>query len=177
MMRIDRIAAAAGLVAIGVLSGCSDRPAGLTDPDVARGSRAPAGPVVVEVGHPDRGTDYFPPGSHDASYHAQDRISPRTTVISPGATVEFRIAAGHNVAVYAPGVTPADIDLSTAAPIISGFPPILDDPGDRIARTAVNFGPTVSWSMTFDEPGLYLVICEVLPHFVSAKMYAWVRVG
>jgi hypothetical protein len=37
----------------------------------------------------------------------------------------------------------------------------------------------MSWTSpagTFDQPGTYLVICAIVPHFVEAKMYAWVVV-
>jgi hypothetical protein len=37
----------------------------------------------------------------------------------------------------------------------------------------------MSWTSpagTFDEPGKYLIVCTVVPHFTLAKMYAWVVV-
>ena len=86
-MHIDRIVAVTGLVVAGALTGCSEPTAGPTAAEAVQGPRSASGVVVVDVGRPGTGTDYFPPGSHDASYHAQDRIRPRTTVISPGTTV------------------------------------------------------------------------------------------
>lgn len=135
-------------------------------------------PVVVNVGRAEVGTDYFPPGSHDGSFHAQDAIRPRSTVIVPGTTVDFVIAAGHDLSIYEPGITPENIDASLLEPagVPFDFPPLINDPNGRLARVAPNFGPPLVWSYTFDEPGLYLVLCDVLPHFVEARMYAWIRV-
>jgi len=44
--------------------------------------------------------------------------------------------------------------------------------------------PTSRWTKkewttppgTFEEPGIYLVICTTLEHFEEAKMYGWVIV-
>lgn len=172
----------AGLLVLTAIS-CTDPPSEPEDAhtrDVSSELVQPAvtDPVRLAVGRPGVGTDYFPPGDHDGSFHAQDAIRPRTTVIRAGTTVEFIIAAGHDVSVYEPGVTPGDIDTSLleAAGAPFPFPPVINDPEGRLARAPVNFGPPVTWSWTFDEPGVYLVICDVLPHFVEARMYAWIRV-
>lgn len=163
---------------------CTDAtvaPEGISAPAFA--ARSPAHvqpePVVVKVGRDDVGTNFFPPGSHDGSYHAKDAIRPRSTVITPGTTVDFVIAAGHDLSVYEPGITPASIDVSLLEPagVPFEFPPLVNDPEGRLARSPLNFGPPLIWSYKFEEPGLYLVICDVLPHFVGAKMYAWIRVG
>lgn len=184
-MSPDTRTAAICALGIGILTAaaCSDS-TGPTDaraidgPESQLAQTASSEPVTIIVGRPDLGTDYFPPGSHDESYHAQDAIRPRTTVVDAGTTVDFVIAAGHNAAVYEPGIAPEDIDLSLIEPPGTPFPfpPVINDPTGRLGRAALNFGPPVTWSWTFDEPGLYLVICEVLPHFADAKMYAWVRV-
>lgn len=162
---------------------CSDAPAGpdgatLDQSAVQADRQLQSGTVQVTVGRPDVGTDYFPPGSHDDSYHARDAIRPRTTVVATGTTVDFLIAAGHNVSVYEPGIEPEDIDTSLLEPAGTPFPfpPLINDPTGRLARAPLNFGPPTAWSWTFEDPGLYLVICDVLPHFLDAKMYAWIRV-
>ena len=36
--------------------------------------------------------------------------------------------------------------------------------------------PAVSWTASFSEPGRYLVICNLTPHFGFFKMYGWVIV-
>lgn len=138
-------------------------------------------PVVVQVGREHVGSP-FPPGSgHDRSFHSKDAIRPRTTVVPAGTTVRFVVMPAHTAAVYEPGIEPEDINLSNLTfPGPPGFPPVLDDPDGRLDRVGLNTnfvtGAPVELEFTFDEPGRYLVICEVLPHFVEAKMYAWIEV-
>lgn len=132
--------------------------------------------AVVTFGRNDLGTDFFPPGSHDGSFHAKDAIRPRTIVIAAGGTVTFRIAQFHKIAIYRPGVTPDDIDVTSLEFPVPGFPPIIDSSAGRIVRGSLMFGPTVDWDWTFPQAGRYLVICEVLPHFVDSGMYAWIEV-
>jgi plastocyanin len=174
-----------GLAGLALLapSACTDAPSA---PDATLSAtsagQSPAaiqsGTVVVTVGRDGVGTDYFPPGSHDGSYHAQDAIRPRSTVIAAGTSVDFVIAAGHDVSVYEPGITVEDVDTSLLEPagVPFPFPPLINDPTGRLARAPLNFGPPLVWSYTFEEPGLHLVICDVLPHFTDSKMYAWIRV-
>ncbi len=132
----------------------------------------------VTFGREKQGTDFFPPGSHDGSFHAKDAIRPRTVVIRAGGTVTFNVAAAHKIAIYQPGTDPRNIDVTSLEPPGTPFPfpPIINDPNGRIVRGGLAFGPPVPFTWRFDQPGKYLVICEVLPHFADAKMYAWVDV-
>jgi hypothetical protein len=168
-----------------LVASCGDQPlepASLSsDVDGIAVAAARSGPpmsVTVEFGRNALGTDFFPPGEHDASFHAKDAIRPRAIVIAAGGTVDFVVASFHKPALYEPGIEPEDIDTSlledAGAPF--PFPPVINDPAGRIARRPLNLGAPVVWSQTFPEPGRYLVICEVLPHFAVAKMYAWVVV-
>lgn len=145
---------------------------------MATDGSGPPGHAVVEFGRTQQGTDFFPPGSHDASFKAKDAVRPRVVVISAGGTVDFIVAAAHMFALYEPGITPADIDVSLVEPPGTPFPfpPLINDPAGRIYRGPLHFGPPTTISWTFEEPGKYLVICQVLPHFVDANMYAWVEV-
>lgn len=147
-------------------------------PSAAIGAAGLPSSAVVTFGRNDLGTDFFPPGSHDASFHAKDAIRPRATVIAAGGTVTFRIMQFHKIAIYAPGVRPEDIDLGSLEFPVPGFPPIINSTAGRIVRGPLVFPPalTLDWDWTFAEPGRYLVICEVLPHFSDAKMYAWIEV-
>ena len=62
----------------------------------------PGSSATVEYGNPDAGTQ-FEPGEHDASFHAYDRINPRTVTISAGGSVSFEMLGfPHQVAVYNP---------------------------------------------------------------------------
>lgn len=142
----------------------------------------PDDPVVVQFGREHVGSPFRPPDPHDASFHAIDAIRPRTVVVEAGSTVRFEIAPAHKPAVYEPGTTAEDIDVSSTedAGLPFPFPPLINDEDGRLARgdLNVNFatGETMDFEFTFEEPGRYLVICEVVPHFVGAKMYAWVEV-
>jgi plastocyanin len=188
-MRKAMLMLAAGLV---FQTGCQESPMNpgeLTDAP-ASFNAAPGIPAnaVIRFGNADLGSAYDPPSGHDASYHAKDKAFPRTVVISAGGTVTFEMGVFHQAAIYADGVRPEDIDPSstidlTAPPpappgtiIIPDF--IIDDANQRTALSPFSFAP-MTWTSppgTFDNPGRYLVICTVLPHFVQANMYAWVIV-
>lgn len=181
-MRTHHVVALLGVV----VAGCADHPLETVSTDVdvpgLEAQAARSGPplhVTVEFGRNELGTAFFPPGEHDASFHAKDAIRPRAIVIAAGGTVDFVIAPFHKPALYQPGVEPEDIDVTLLEP--SGapfpFPPVINDPDGRIARGVLNLeGAPMVWTRTFAEPGRYLVICEVLPHFTGGKMYAWVVV-
>jgi plastocyanin len=106
-----------------------------------------------------------PPVSfHDNSFRAQDTIFPGSVVIAAGGSVDFEIEGFHQVAIYEPGVAPRDIE-------IVGTPPFVNDPDGRVF-----LGGMSDEQVTFDEPGKYLVICNVAPHFEEASMWGWVMV-
>ena len=83
------------------------------------------------------------------------------------------------------GTKPGDITISDAtlddldlAPGVTLPNFVINDPNNRIADGPPPFFAG-SWTTppgTFDDPGTYLVICKILPHFADAKMYAWVKV-
>lgn len=140
--------------------------------------------ATVSFGRDDVGSAFPPPSGHDASFHAKDKIRPHVVQIRAGGTVTFEMGTFHQVTIYDHGTEPEDIDVSTTidleAPpgtvIIPDF--LIDDPTNRIEVGPFSFEP-MSWTSsegTFDEPGTYLVICRVVPHFVDANMYAWVVV-
>lgn len=179
---LDRSSMSAAL-AVCLLAACDGSPtanqaSGSAAPDPAPAIQASrhATTAIVTFGRNDLGTDFFPPGSHDGSFHAKDAIRPRTTVIAAGGTVTFRVQQFHKPAIYEPGTTPEDIDVGSLEFPVPNFPPVIDSPAGRIVRGPLVFGPTIDWDWTFTEPGRYLVICEVLPHFADAKMYAWIEV-
>jgi hypothetical protein len=129
------------------------------------------------------------PSEHGQHFHAFDKISPRTVTIGAGGTVTFDFAPFHQGAIYGPNVEPSDIDLSPENLddlniTIPGEGPIfipdflIADPDNRLALSDLvtpNLLP-YEWSYTFTEAGRYLVLCTILPHFVEAKMYAYVIV-
>jgi hypothetical protein len=104
------------------------------------------------------------------------QLIPRTALISRGGTVNFIIAGFHNVIVYGPGTGPNDVNASLVVP--GSAPPLIDDPNNRVfrgvdPRTVPQDRVEV---VVFPNPGRYLVICGVQPHFVDDDMHGFVRV-
>lgn len=178
------------LVLAAAAVGCGETPTPTAPeaPSLAVRAAAHAATAVISFGRDDVGSSFPPPSGHDRSFHAIDKVRPRQVNLAAGGTVTFQMGTFHQVAIYAPGTAPEDIDVSstidlTAPPpappgtvIIPDF--LIDDPTSRLARGPFSFAP-MDWNSpagTFDTPGTYLVICTVVPHFTGAKMYAWVTV-
>ncbi len=109
-------------------------------------------------------------------------LTPTIATIKAGGTVNFIIGGLHVVAVYDDGTKPGDIDPTILVPGRPPMtPPIIDDSEDRIYRGLDPFvlPPGTQQDRVevvhFDEPGKYLVICAVLPHFQEG-MYGFVKV-
>jgi plastocyanin len=137
-------------------------------------------PLTAEIqfGRADVGSGYPPTSGHDASFHANDKLYPRTVVIGVGGTVTFTTFGVHEIALYDAGTSPSDINTSLLV-THAGCPPVpfINDPSHRIAVWAPECagGPTVV-TQTFPSAGKYLAICDFLPHFVDANMYGWIDV-
>lgn len=124
-------------------------------------------------------------------------LIPNEVAIKAGGTVNFVIAGFHLVAVYDDGTEPGDINVAiTVPPTNAAVPPLIDDPANRVYR---GIDPTVLPFLTgppqqgpigppfqpvlqdrvevvhFPNPGRFLVICAVLPHF-NEGMIGYVRV-
>ena len=121
--------------------------------------------------------DRFPnfQGSPTTNVHA---LSPNVVTIKAGGSVNFIVSGLHNIAIYDDGTQPGDINIGATIPA-TGIPPVplINDPEGRIYR---GLDPTLQPSdrvevVNFAEPGVYLVICGVLPHFTGG-MYGYVRV-
>lgn len=107
-------------------------------------------------------------------------LFPHVAKVKVGGSVNFIIAGFHQIAVYAPGTTPGDINVSTLLPI-PGLPPFLgliDDPVNRVYR-----GPDPAplpqdrvEVVQFTRRGRHLVICAFSPHFIQDQMWGWVDV-
>jgi len=109
-----------------------------------------------------------------ANHH---KLTPKTVKIKAGGTVNFIIGGFHNIQVYDNGTEPGDIDPSITVPPTNGGPPIINDPRNRVYR---GLDPSLFPQdrvevVHFDEPGIYLVICGVVPHF-NDGMFGYVRV-
>ena len=137
--------------------------------------------ATVQFGQTNVGTSFPPTSGHDQSAHAVDNMVPRTVVIDKGGTVTFNTIGVHEVAIYAPGTKPDDIDTSVlklmpaGCPRPAGAPLLINDPNNRVAIYEQPCGGPRQVTHKFDEPGRYLVICAFLPHF-QVQMYGWVEV-
>jgi hypothetical protein len=123
------------------------------------------------------------------------------TVVVVPATVNFIVSGFHWVWVYKPGVSLAEVvhNIPTTPPapapaplfvnyegptpvvvsnvfakgIFPGTPPTFADAGQAVPPLSGTMNRTDSFA--FSTPGRYLVICNVLGHFVDG-MYAWIHV-
>jgi plastocyanin len=123
----------------------------------------------MQFGREDIGSGKNDPGAgifHDSSLKANDSIFPRTVVIPTGGEVEFEVDGFHQVAVCGNGMRPKDV-------VVPPFPPniFINDP-DCVVKGA----PGASATVEFAQPGKYLIICNVTPHFVDGGMYGYVDV-
>ena len=143
---------------------------------------APAPGATVQFGQANVGSPFPPTSGHDQSAHAVDNMVPRTVVIDKGGEVTFNTFGVHQVAIYARGTEPGDIDTTDLVLTPAGCPKpmnaplLIDDDTNRIALYAEPCGPAQRQvKHTFTEAGRYLVICAFLPHF-QVQMYGWVIV-
>ena len=140
--------------------------------------------------------DRFPNASpRDRNYH---HLVPGTVTIRAGGSVNFIIAGFHHVLIYDNGTKPSDINIAATIPTtVQPGPPLINDPVKRIYRGLdPSVLPTLAGStppaappvlqdrvetVRFPNPGKFLVICGVLPHFFDAAtgqfiMFGYVRV-
>ena len=125
-------------------------------------------------------------------------LIPNEVTIKAGGTVNFIIAGFHLLVVYDDGTQPSDINTGiTVPPTGAPVPPLIDDATNRIYRgidpTVLPFlqgppqqgpiGPPAQPVLQdrvevvhFPNPGKYLVICAVLPHF-NDGMVGYVKVN
>ena len=144
-----------------------------------------AGPdasASVQFGNPDVGSPNAvgPPPIviHDASPNAQFNLVPRTAVVGAGGTVTFTVGVAgppgnktvpHQVAVCKLGIGPDDVVIANPAALL------INDPNCPVVGPSPP-SPSAVVSKRFDEPGRYLVLCNLRPHFTEFSMYGWVNV-
>ena len=125
----------------------------------------------MQFGRSDLGTGCSPAPPtfclDDQSFHSVDKIEPGSVKIAAGDAVDFLMDGFHQVAIYEAGTKKKDIDVDLTA-----FPFVNDS--NNLILLGV---PTVDeTNVVFAEPGKYLVICNIAPHFVEAQMWGWVIV-
>ena len=128
--------------------------------------------------------DRFPSNNDRTRNH--HTLTPFEVTIKAGGAVNFIIAGFHLVLVYGDGTQPGDIDTTNTIlptvlppPPTPPGPPLINDPANRIYR---GLDPSARGGVQdrvevvhFPNPGTYLVICGVLPHFLGG-MIGYVRV-
>ena len=89
----------------------------------------------------------------------------------------FDVPAGaHQIAIYAPGTNPEDINTAVLTALCPGpTRRLINDPTNRVALITHACGSAWQAQYTFNTPGRYLVICAFPPHF-NVGMYGWVEV-
>ncbi|MCI0348614.1 MAG: hypothetical protein L0Z53_04240, partial [Acidobacteriales bacterium] len=108
----------------------------------------------------------------------QHQLIPNEAMIRAGGAVNFVIAGFHHVIVYGDGTQPSAINAGNTVMPTAGGPPLIADPNNRIYR---GLDPSLQPQdrvevVLFPNPGRYLVICGVLPHFANDNMFGFVKV-
>ena len=136
------------------------------------------GPVAVVVSF-GAGLNTAQPGNH-ANHH----VLPKMIHVQVGGVVNFAVSGFHQIYVYNPGKSPADVHPADPAALFmddkaglyyeglrpGGGPP----PGIPVTTNPSN-GANRMEGVSFSKPGKYLVICNVAPHFADG-MWAWIHV-
>lgn len=114
------------------------------------------------------------PNDRTKNHHV---LTPFNAQIKPGGAVSFLISGFHQPAIYQPGTEPQDID--TTKVVTGSTPPgLIDDPNGRVFRGVDprSVPQDRIENVTLSEPGKYLVICAVVPHFVNDNMHGYITV-
>jgi len=114
----------------------------------------------------------------NTSGQANQHVLPKQIKVKSGGVVNFVVAGFHQVFVYNPGTSPEDIAVPASGAFINdlrniyyqglspaGTPP----PGLSNTQNRVE-------SVSFEQPGKYLVICNVTSHFRNG-MFGFVKVS
>jgi len=122
--------------------------------------------------------DRFPNNSPiDGNVH---KLIPFDTKIKAGGTINFIISGFHLVTVYGPGTEFEDISTAVLSPIPgapAGFPPVVNDPVNRVYRGQSPFGLPQDRieAVNFAMPGRFLAVCTFMPHF-NERMFGYITV-
>ena len=106
-------------------------------------------------------------------------LTPFRVRIKAGGSVSFIISGFHNPVIYSNGKQLEDVNVGLILP--GSTPPgLIDDPDRRVFRgiNPATLGTVQDRieNVTLPEPGEYLVICAVVPHFVNDKMHGFITV-
>ena len=115
---------------------------------------------------------------------ANHHVLPAVIRVKAGGVVNFAVAGFHQIYVYTPGVKQEDIEVPATGTFIndrenlyySGILPAGGPPPGIPATLNPSNAVNRVESVSFSEPGTYLVICNVRGHFLDG-MYAYVQVS
>jgi plastocyanin len=118
---------------------------------------------------------------------ANHHILPTTIEIKAGGVVNFAVAGFHQIVVYNPGTDIGDIQIPAFPPNLfvnyqlntAYYVGINPDNANPATPPTPEFrfnGENRLESVSFTEPGVYLVICNVTPHLRDG-MYAYIKVS
>jgi hypothetical protein len=123
------------------------------------------------------------------------KLIPGTVDIKAGGSVNFIISGFHHILIYDDGTKPSDIHYTMTVPTtVQPGPPLINDPVKRIYR---GLDPSVMPQLPggvgaipptmplqdrvevvrFPNPGKFLVICGVQPHFVDIATGEFIMFG
>ena len=189
---VEKAGIGAALVALGS-PGRARASAGVSEQHEHKPLSGPLATATVSFGAWASGISRFPNLVQTAglpnNIHA---LIPNEVKVKAGGTVNFIIAGFHLVAVYGNGTKPDDINTSlTMTPTTQGVPPLINDPVNRVylgndpsvfplLRGPMQQGPIGPpfqpvlqdrvEVVNFPNPGKFLVICAVLPHFLDGMV-------
>jgi plastocyanin len=111
-------------------------------------------------------------------------VLPKVIRVGTGGVVNFVVAGFHQIFVYVPGVKVEDIQVPASGTFIndlanlyySGILPAGGPPPAIPATVHPSNAQNRVESVSFSQPGTYLVICNVRGHFLDG-MVAYVKVG
>jgi plastocyanin len=118
---------------------------------------------------------------------ANHHVLPKTIEIKAGGVVNFAVGGFHQIVIYNPGTDIGDITLPAFPPNLFvnyqlatayyvGINPDNANPATDPAPETLFNGENRLETVSFAEPGVYLVICNVTPHLRDG-MYAYVKVS
>ena len=117
---------------------------------------------------------------------ANHHILPTTIEVKAGGVVNFAVAGFHQIVIYNPGTQIGDVTTPAFPPNLFvnyqlntayyvGINPNDANPATPPTPETRDNGENRIEPVSFTEPGVYLVICNVTPHLRDG-MYAYIRV-
>ena len=111
----------------------------------------------------------------------EHQLIPNEVIIKAGGAVNFILGGFHQILVYDDGTQPGDFDAvntPTISPTAQQMPLLINEDTNRIYR---GLDPSLQPQdrvevVFFPNPGTYLVICAVHPHFFNDGMFGFVKV-